>query len=95
MWQLPQLGHNRRRCTGQTASSGRRERAHDWLEDIQSRGEDSEEEENRSQESENEPILDKEGKLVGENSKSNSYQFDTIQVDLGDEEEIRITYTLA
>jgi hypothetical protein len=27
-------GHNRRRCTGQPASSGRRERANEWLEEI-------------------------------------------------------------
>lgn len=86
-------GHNRRRCTGQPASSGRRERAHDWLEEIQSRGEDSEEEEDRSQESEDETILEEEDKQEGENSKSNSSQFDTIEVDLGDEEEIGITYT--
>jgi hypothetical protein len=86
-------GHNRRRCTGQPASSGRRERAHDWLEEIQSRGEDSEEEEDRSQESEDETILEEEDKQEGENSKSNSSQFDTIEVDLGDKEEIGITYT--
>ena len=46
-----------RRCRGQPASSRRRKRAHDWLEEIQSRGEDSEEDDD-VEDSENETILE-------------------------------------
>jgi hypothetical protein len=44
------------------------------------------------QESENEAILE-EDKQEDKNSKINSSPFDTIEVDLGDEEEIIIIYT--
>jgi hypothetical protein len=93
-------GHNRRRCTGQPASSGRRERAHDWLEEIQGAAEDSEEEDNEVEESENETLLEEEDEQQDEQNKSDSElsqiassQFDTIEVDQGEEKEIIISYT--
>ena len=59
-----------RSCTNQPASSGRRERAYDWLEQIEvdREGEDSEIEE----ESENEAILEEEDEQNGSESGSGS-----------------------
>ena len=95
-------GHNRRRCTGQPALSGRRERARDSLEEIQvdkEEGEESEDKEDSEEENENEAIPEEEDEQEDEqNSESDSElsqiassQFDRMELD--QEEKVVISFT--
>jgi len=70
-------GHNKRRCTGQPVSSGRRERARDWLGEVQVARQEEEEEDRQSD------ILSNLGRS----------QFDTMDMDNEEEEEVLVSRT--
>lgn len=94
-------GHNRRGCIGQPVLSGRRERAYDWLEEIQGQGVDSEEEEEEEESENGDTILvEEEDKLEEELDEGSSElsviansQFDIMEVDQEEEEDVVISYT--
>jgi hypothetical protein len=74
-------GHNRRRCTGQPASSGRHERARNWLEEIQvdrEEGEDSEDSEDEEEENKNEAIPEEEDEQEDEESSESDSELSQI-----------------
>jgi len=88
-------GHNKRRCTGQPVSSGRRERARDWLSEVQIiRQEEEEEEEEDEEEDEEGTIEEEEGDKQSDIlSDLESSQFDRMDMDNEEEEEALVSYT--
>src|ERR1700710_1917511 len=86
-------GHNKRRCTGQPVSSGRRERARDWLGEVQVARQEEEEEEEAEEEEEEEVVEEEEDRQSDILSILGHSQFDTMDMDNEEEEEVLVSRT--